>query len=188
MDFDSTKPYLNLVIFSSVRFGPFIFFSFSLFMTELRRIISFPVLVLYGLGTMVGGGFYALTGKVAGEAGMQTPLAFLVAGVLAGLCALAFAECAARFPDAAGPARYVEAAFGSSVLAAIVGWMVITTGVISAATLAVATTGFVRDLLPVPEMLGMVLLVMAMGAISARGISLATWVVVGITIIEVGTL
>ena len=54
-------------------------------MTELRRIISFPVLVLYGLGTMVGGCFYARTGKVAGEAGMQTPLAFLVAGILASL-------------------------------------------------------------------------------------------------------
>ncbi|MGI9319708.1 MAG: APC family permease, partial [bacterium] len=157
-------------------------------MTELRRIISFPVLVLYGLGTMVGGGFYALTGKVAGEAGMQTPLAFLVAGILASLCALAFAECSARFPNAAGPARYVEAAFGSPVLAATVGWLVIATGVISAATLAVATTGFVRDLLPVPEMLGTFLLVITMGAISARGISLATTVVVGITIIEVGTL
>jgi amino acid transporter len=144
--------------------------------------------VLYGLGTMVGGGFYALTGKVAGEAGMQTPLAFLVAGTLAGLCALAFAECVSRFPNAAGPARYVEAAFGSSLLAATVGWMVIATGIISSATLAVATIGFIRDLVPVPEMLGIVLMVITMGVVSARGIRLATTVVVGITIIEVGTL
>jgi hypothetical protein len=34
------------------------------------------MLVFYGLGTIVGGGFNALTGKVAGEAGMLTPLAF----------------------------------------------------------------------------------------------------------------
>ena len=157
-------------------------------MTELRRIVNFPVLVLYGLGTMVGGGFYALIGKVAGEAGMQTPLAFLVAGALAGLCALAFAECVSRFPDAAGPARYVEAAFGSPALAATVGWMVIATGVISSATLAVATIGFLSDLTPVPEMIGIIVLVITMGAISARSINLTTGVVVGITIIEVGTL
>lgn len=157
-------------------------------MTKLRRILSFPVLVLYGLGTMVGGGFFALTGKVAGAAGMQTPLAFLVAGLLACLCALAFAECAARYPKASGPARYIEAAFRSPALAATVGWMVITTGIISAATLAVATAGFVGDLIPIPEVLGIVILVLIFGMISGLGISQATTVVVAITILEVGTL
>ena len=33
----------------------------------LRRTIGFWLLVLYGIGTMVGAGFFALSGEVAGE-------------------------------------------------------------------------------------------------------------------------
>ena len=36
---------------------------------RLRRAISLPLLVAYGVGTMVGGGFYALMGRVADHAG-----------------------------------------------------------------------------------------------------------------------
>lgn len=49
----------------------------------LRRVISLPLLVLYGLGTIVGAGIYVLLGEVAGLAGYQTPLAFLFAVLLA---------------------------------------------------------------------------------------------------------
>jgi len=156
--------------------------------SHLRRVIGFPVLVLYGLGTMVGGGFYALTGKVAGQAGMAAPLAFVVASSLAILCALAFAEWSARVPQAAGSARYVETAFGSAALGGVVGWLMISTGIVSAATLAVATVGFIRDLLPVPELPAIVLLVAAMTAVAAWGIGEAAIGVVAITVIEVGAL
>ena len=50
--------------------------------TKLKRMISLPVLIFYGLGTMVGGGFYALLGKVVGEAGVYAPLGMLIAGFL----------------------------------------------------------------------------------------------------------
>ena len=40
---------------------------------QLRRSISLELLVLYGLGTTVGAGIYALTGEIAGEAGVWAP-------------------------------------------------------------------------------------------------------------------
>jgi amino acid transporter len=43
----------------------------------LRRAVSLPWLVLYGLGTTIGAGIYALTDVVAGRAGMRAPVAFL---------------------------------------------------------------------------------------------------------------
>jgi amino acid transporter len=45
----------------------------------LSRSISYPMLLFYGLGTMVGGGFYALIGTIASTADMATPFAFLLA-------------------------------------------------------------------------------------------------------------
>ena len=57
------------------------------------------MITFYGLGTIIGGGFYALTGKVAGEAGMLAPLAFLAAAGIALLSAFSFAELSARFPS-----------------------------------------------------------------------------------------
>ena len=46
--------------------------------TELRRSLSLPMITLYGLGTTIGGGIYALIGKVAERAGMLAPVSFVV--------------------------------------------------------------------------------------------------------------
>ncbi len=155
---------------------------------ELSRSIGGVRLLLYGVGTMVGGGFYALSGRVAGEVGLLAPLAFLLAGLLALLSALSFAELSARLPHAGGSARYVEAAFESRMLAAVIGWAIIATGVVSAATLSVATVGFLRDLVTVDAAIATVVLVLMLGAVAAWGVRQAVGVVVAITIVEVGAL
>ena len=88
--------------------------------TALKRSVSLPQLVCYGVGTMVGGGIYALTGKVAGEAGLLTPAAFSLAGMLALVNAATFAELSSRMPYSAGEATYVKEAFGLSWWSALV--------------------------------------------------------------------
>ena len=155
---------------------------------QLKRMISLPFLILYGLGTMVGGGIYALLGKVAQEAGMFTPIAIAFSGLLAFISALSFSELAARFPVSAGEAYYVTKGFGKKSLGTCIGWLVVTTGVVSAATLSVATIGFLRDFVQIPAPLGVVLLVLAMGLVAAWGISQSIGVITLISIIEIGAL
>ena len=155
---------------------------------QLKRIVTLPFLVLYGLGTMVGGGFYALVGKVAGEAAMYAPLALLCAGLLALLSGLAIAELASRYPDSSGPVRYIREGFGHEGLAGLAGVLMILTGVVSAAALAVATVGFLQDFVAVPEKTSIAILVVAMGAVAAWGIGKSVAVVTVITLIEVGAL
>ena len=46
---------------------------------QLRRSLSLPLITFYGLGTILGAGIYVLVGKVAGAAGMYTPLSFVLA-------------------------------------------------------------------------------------------------------------
>ena len=155
---------------------------------SLKRAIPLPLLILYGLGTMVGGGFYALLGKVAGEAGLLAPIALIFSGLLAFLSATSFAELSSRFPVSAGEVQYVKEGFNSRTFATIIGWLVIITGIVSAATLAVATIGFLQDFVQVSTALGILLLVLAMGLVASWGIGQSVALVVTITIIEVAAL
>jgi amino acid transporter len=154
----------------------------------LKRSIGLTALIFYGLGTMVGGGFYALLGRVAGLAGPLLPVALAFSGMLALLSAASFAELSSRFPVSAGEVRYVEAGFNVRALATTIGWLVILTGVVSAATLAVATIGFLQDLLPVPEGTAILVLVLGMGLVAGWGITESVGIVFAITVIEVGAL
>lgn len=155
---------------------------------KLQRTIRFPMLVLYGMGTMVGAGFYALAGKVAGVAGLFAPVAFGLAGLLALFSALAFAELSSRLPHAYGSARYVEEAFGEKWLSAIIGWLIIVTGIVSSATLTVATVRFIRDFVSVPEQLSLALVALILGGIAAWGVRMAVGVVVAISVLQIMTL
>ncbi len=155
---------------------------------QLKRSISLPFLIFYGLGTMIGGGIYALTGKVAGIAGLYAPISFALSAFLALITAFSYAELAARFPLSAGEVRYVSAAFSRKNFAALIGWLIIFTGVVSSAALANATTGFIQDLVDLPGVPITAALVLVMGLIVAWGITESVALVTIITLIEIGGL
>jgi amino acid transporter len=155
---------------------------------ELKRSLSLPIVIFYGLGTMVGGGIYALAGKVAGEAGMYAPVAFALSAILALLTAFSYAELVARYPFSAGEVKYVHEAWDRKWFSKLIGFLVVVTGIVSAATLTVATAGFLQDIYPVPIEIGVLLTVLLLGGLAYWGINESAWVVVGITFIELGGL
>ncbi len=155
---------------------------------NLKRSISLTFLIFYGLGTMIGGGIYALTGKVAGIAGMYAPIAFALSAFLALITAFSYAELAARFPLSAGEVRYVSAAFSRKSFSSLIGWLVVFTGVVSAAALASATTGFVQDFILWPAAPLTAAIVLVMGIIVAWGITESVALITLITAIEIGGL
>ncbi len=160
-------------------------------MTEpepLRRRLSLPLMVLYGLGTTIGAGIYALVGKVAGAAGIYAPLAFLIASLLAGVSALAFAELSARFPSSAGEARYVREGLNSAALSLGVGLMVVLAGTVSAAAVANGFAGYLQAFVETPRPLAVALLVVVLGLVAAWGIGESVTTVGVMTLVEAGGL
>jgi APA family basic amino acid/polyamine antiporter len=155
---------------------------------RLKRVLSLPLLTAYGVGTMVGGGFYALLGRMAGHAGMTSVLAILISAGIALITACSFGELAARLPYSAGESRYVQEAFGRQWLSICIGWLVIATGTVSAAALSRAFVGFVQDLTFVPTWAGIVLIVTSLTAIAIWGIAESVLLVTVITVIEVAGL
>lgn len=154
----------------------------------LNRNISFSQLSLFGLGAMVGGGFYVLLGKVDGTAGVYAPFSFLVAGVIALFSALSYAELSSRYPYSAGEAHYVENAYRKPWITKFIGWLVVITGVIASATLVVASAGFLQDMYGLNMLFGAFLVAAGLTAVASIGIRLSMSLIVMITLVEVGAL
>lgn len=155
---------------------------------SLKRALSLPLLTFYGLGTILGAGIYVLIGEVAANAGVHTPLAFVLAALLAGFSAFSYAELSARYPLSAGEAIYTERAFGKTGLAVVVGWMIVTIGMVSTATLVNGFVGYLHVLLPLPGWLIITILVVSLSALAIWGISQSAWVAAVTTLVEMGGL
>lgn len=154
----------------------------------LKRSLSVPLLVLYGLGVTVGAGIYVLVGAAGARAGALAPVAFLVAAVVMGLTGAAFAELAGRLPLSAGEAAYVRAGFNSDAAALVVGALVLGVATISAAAIAKGAVGYIQFFLPWPVAVLTVLTVLGMGLIASYGVKEAVSIAAVMTIIEIGGL
>jgi basic amino acid/polyamine antiporter, APA family len=154
----------------------------------LKRTLNLPLLILYGLGTTVGGGIYVLVGRVAGRAGLYAPISFLVAALLVACTALSFAELSSRFPRSAGEAVYVEEGLGRKDLAIIVGILIILNGIISSAALTNGFVGYIQTLLPISNWLAIVGIVVLLALLACWGIAESVLAAAIVTIIEIGGL
>jgi len=156
--------------------------------TSLKRSLSLPQMVLYGLGTTIGAGIYALVGELAGIAGYFSPISFLIASLMAALTAMSFAELSGRFPLAAGAALYVREGFSSQRLSTITGLLVILAGLVSAAALINGFVGYLHQFVDIDRLQAILLITLILGGIAAWGISTSVTLAALITIIEIGGL
>jgi len=154
----------------------------------LKRSLSLPMLVLYGLGTTIGAGIYALIGEIAGVAGYLAPFSFLLAALLAGVTALGFGELAARFPRAAGEALYVREGVGSITLSTLTGLLVVLAGLVSAAALINGFVGYLHQFVQTDRAVVIVVVTLILGAAAAWGIAESVFIASLLTLVEVGGL
>jgi APA family basic amino acid/polyamine antiporter len=137
---------------------------------SLPRTLGLRDLILIVVGTVIGSGIFLVPSTVLRQTGGNVSVALLVwvvAGVLSLLGALTFAEMGAAKPDAGGLYVYIRDAFGS-LPAFLYGWtafFVIGSG--SVATLAVAFTGYLRQLVPVSPVAAKVVAVVIIAIIMA---------------------
>ena len=156
--------------------------------TQLRRTLTLPLVVLYGLGVTIGAGIYVLVGEVAGRAGVHAPFAFIVAGLVMLFPAASYAELAGRLPFAAGEVHFVEAGFGWPLLGLVVGLAVTSIGIISCAAIALGAAGYISELITLPRAVVLAAVIVAMGAVAAVGIRESIAFAGLFTVIEIGGL
>lgn len=154
----------------------------------LRRRLGLPLLTLYGIGITIGAGIYVLIGAVAGHAGVHAPWSFLLAGVAMALTVGSYAELATRIPVSAGEAAYVRAAFQSRFASTVTGLLAILIGVISSATVAIGSAGYIGQFVTLPQSVIVALVLLALGAVAAWGILESVLLASLFTLIETGGL
>ena len=155
---------------------------------RLRRVVTFPWLLLYGLGSTVGAGIYVLTGVVAGRAGIWAPIAFAVASLLAVFTAQSFAALSARFPRAGGALVYVQEGLRVRAVAFVVGLMAVAAGAISAATVSLGFVAYLAELVPFPAPIALIAVVAGVGGIAAWGVKESMVAAGFVTLVEIGGL
>ncbi|MCS5732492.1 APC family permease [Herbiconiux daphne] len=157
--------------------------------TKLKRRITGPLLFLFILGDVLGAGIYALMGVLSGEVGgaLWAPLA--VALVLALLTAGSYAELVTKYPKAGGAAIFAQRAFKPPIISFLVGFSMLSAGVISAAGLALAFAGeYLQTFINVPPIPTAMVFLVLVAALNARGISESLKSNVVMTVIEVSGL
>ena len=114
---------------------------------DLHRALGPWGLTALGIGAVIGGGIFVITGQAAAQhAGPAIMLSFVLAALCCTFCALAYAEFAAMVPVSGSAYTYTYATLGE-LAAWFIGWMLILEYGVSASAVAVSWTGYFLSLL-----------------------------------------
>jgi amino acid transporter len=153
---------------------------------ELRRALGLPALTFYGVGLILGAGIYSILGPAAGVAGEALWQSFVLGSLAAVLTGLSYAELATMFPHAGAEYVYLREAWPRAHwLPGAVGWALIASGTATAATVAIAFSGYAALFFTAfPSWLVAAALLVAAAALNVWGIREASWVNIVFTLIE----
>lgn len=119
----------------------------------LKRTLGAWALVALGIGAIIGAGLFVRTAAASAEAaGSAVTLSFIVAAVGCAFAGLCYAEFAAMIPIAGSAYTYAYATMGE-LIAWIIGWALILEYALGAATVSIAWSEYLNNLLTGPDIM-----------------------------------
>jgi APA family basic amino acid/polyamine antiporter len=114
--------------------------------SALHQTLSAFDLTLMGIGAIIGAGVFVLTGVAAAtKAGPAIVISYILAGVASLFAALAYAELASSVGGTGSAYSYAYSGFGEFI-AWLIGWNLVLEYAMSAATVAIGWSGYVKNL------------------------------------------
>ncbi|HUR11313.1 MAG TPA: amino acid permease, partial [Flavitalea sp.] len=112
----------------------------------LKRTLGAGNLVALGIGAIIGAGLFVRTAAAAGQhAGPAVTISFIIAAVGCAFAGLCYAEFASMIPIAGSAYTYAYATMGE-LIAWIIGWALILEYALGAATVSIAWSEFLNNL------------------------------------------
>src|ERR1043165_647881 len=113
----------------------------------LKRTLTAGSLVALGIGAIIGAGLFVRTAAAAAQnAGPSVTIAFIVAAIGCALAGLCYAELSSSIPISGSAYTYTYATMGE-FLAWIIGWDLILEYAVGAATVGIAWSEYLNNLL-----------------------------------------
>jgi len=116
-------------------------------MAQLKRKLSLFDVINLVVGTIVGADIYIAASFGAGFLGPASLIAWIIAGIMAIIIALSFAECSSVLPRAGGPYVYAKEAFGFFI-GFLVGWSLLIAGWSALAVFPLAFVAYLMYFFP----------------------------------------
>lgn len=114
---------------------------------SLKRTLGPFALVALGIGAIIGAGLFVRTAAAAGEhAGAAVTVSFIIAAIGCAFAGLCYAEFASMIPIAGSAYTYAYATMGE-LIAWIIGWALILEYALGAATVSIAWSEYLNNLL-----------------------------------------
>ena len=114
--------------------------------SELARTIGLFQLTLFGIGATIGTGIFIVLSQAVPVAGPAVIFSFIIAGTVAGLTAICYAELASAVPVSGSSYSYAYATLGEGVAMIVAACLLLEYGV-SAAAVAVGWSQYLNELL-----------------------------------------
>jgi len=115
-----------------------------------ERVGTFSALSI-GIGGMVGGGIFAVTGLTVDLTRGAAPIAFAIAGVVAFLTAYSYWRMTLRFPSKGGTVEFLNRAYGTGVLTGTLNILLCLSYVVLLSVYAYALGAYGAKLLPADD-------------------------------------
>lgn len=160
-------------------------------MAELKKVLSYRVLLLIVINSIMGTGIFFLPAVGAGIAGAASLFSWGIMSLFAIYIAMCFSELCSMFPSAGGVYEFCKQAYGR-VPSFILGWLTLITGNI---TIAMLIIGAISYLLP-RNLPGLEIIIMLISAtfllvfniIAYRGMKTSATMLVTFSFVTLGTL
>lgn len=101
-----------------------------------------------GIGGMVGGGIFAVLGLAVSLAKGGTPLAFLIAGIVALITSYSYVKLSLSFPDRGGTVRFINQGFGKTIFSGSINNLLWISYIIMLSLYASAFGSYAPNLMP----------------------------------------
>lgn len=156
-------------------------------MAELKKTLSFPVILIITINSIMGTGIFFLPATGAMLAGNFSILSWLLMALVAMGIGLIFAELVGMFPFAGGVYEYSKQAFGHFP-SFLIGWMTMIAGNVTIAMLVVGAIRYLNPGLPdIAKIVVSIAFICAFNYMAYRGMQTSAVMLVAFGIITIGT-
>jgi APA family basic amino acid/polyamine antiporter len=154
---------------------------------KMKGVLSFKVILLVTINSIMGTGIWFLTAAGAKYAGPASLISWLILSIIAVYIAMCFSELTSMFPKAGGVYEFAKQTYGR-FWSFVIGW---TTSIAGSVTISMLLLGALQYMIPIeysafyiPIAIGLVLL---FNYIAYRGMQSSTYMLVTFALITIAT-